>query len=327
MALTVELDDTILLALRGSDTYFLPKYPGSYVAVQNPWKQPVELRNGERVLHLAHDSWLVAPANVTNPSLVSSYTPQQWTDLRAGREPNLTIAENININSFTAPPSPYMNTEPASPGYGLAIGALVTSFFASLIGLILGIVALNTIRKNNGRGRGIAVAAIAVSSVFTFFGSLMVLSGIASLSNFENSGSKYSYVEPTVVPRWWDASNEKILGILNNVQPGFKLLEKDDECSYELVIASYSNTPDEPIEDLNALATEYLTILGEHYPDNRATLSVETDIADNKFYTVSVSSWSSKNSEENIPAVYITVKRDSTMATLNAVCLDESTDR
>lgn len=49
---------------------------------------------------------------------------------------------------------------------GLAIAALVLSFFVPFIALILGIVALSSIKKNGENGKGLAIAAIVLSSIF-----------------------------------------------------------------------------------------------------------------------------------------------------------------
>ena len=72
---------------------------------------------------------------------------------------------------------------------GMAIGALVTSFFIPLIGLILGIVARNEIKNSNGRksGDGMANAAIILSSIF------MVIYFIVIVTAYSTAYNAYNY--------------------------------------------------------------------------------------------------------------------------------------
>jgi hypothetical protein len=56
-----------------------------------------------------------------------------------------------------------------APFSGLAIAAFVVAFFFSLLGLILGIVALVRIGRTGMRGRGLALAAVILGAVFLIF--------------------------------------------------------------------------------------------------------------------------------------------------------------
>lgn len=60
---------------------------------------------------------------------------------------------------------------------GLAVAALVLSFFIPIVGLILGIVALSSIKKNGDSGKGLATAAIILSSIFMIL-SLAILGSV-----------------------------------------------------------------------------------------------------------------------------------------------------
>ena len=51
---------------------------------------------------------------------------------------------------------------------GLAIAALVCGFFCGILGIILGIVALNQINKTNEGGKGLAIAGIVIGAVGIF---------------------------------------------------------------------------------------------------------------------------------------------------------------
>ena len=52
---------------------------------------------------------------------------------------------------------------------GLAIAALVCSFFCGILGIILGIVAIGQINKTNEGGKGLAIAGIAIGAVSILF--------------------------------------------------------------------------------------------------------------------------------------------------------------
>ncbi|WP_157803730.1 DUF4190 domain-containing protein [Luteimicrobium subarcticum] len=76
---------------------------------------------------------------------------------------------------------------PAARTSGLAIaslavslGGIVTCGAASIVGLILGIVALNDIKKNGTRGKGLAIAGIVVGAVLTVLFVLFLVLGILS---------------------------------------------------------------------------------------------------------------------------------------------------
>ncbi len=57
---------------------------------------------------------------------------------------------------------------------GLAIAGFVLSFFISLVGLVLSIIALNQINKSNGmqKGKGLAIAGIIIGALGMVFGAL-----------------------------------------------------------------------------------------------------------------------------------------------------------
>lgn len=64
---------------------------------------------------------------------------------------------------------------------GLAIAGFISSFFISLVGLILSIVGLNQIKKTNERGKGLAIAGIVISSakmVLTVLATIFIIIAI-----------------------------------------------------------------------------------------------------------------------------------------------------
>lgn len=77
----------------------------------------------------------------------------------------------------------------APPVSGLAIAAIITVFFSSLIGLILGYVAKKDIDNSNGTkgGRGMANAAIALGWIFTILGVVIAVIWIAYLASMSSS--------------------------------------------------------------------------------------------------------------------------------------------
>ena len=59
-----------------------------------------------------------------------------------------------------------MSTTPAAEKTnGIAIAALISSFFVSVLGIILGFVALSQIKKSGENGRGLALAGIIIGFV------------------------------------------------------------------------------------------------------------------------------------------------------------------
>ena len=60
--------------------------------------------------------------------------------------------------------NPYMNSS-SNDWNALAIAGFVLSFFSTLIGLILSIIAYKQIKESGERGKGLAVAGIVISSV------------------------------------------------------------------------------------------------------------------------------------------------------------------
>lgn len=92
--------------------------------------------------------------------------------------------------AYTQAPAGYGTYQ--APTSGLAIAALVVTFFAPLIGLILGYSARKDILISNGAkgGRGVANAAIALGWIFTLLGFVLLIVYIAYFASLSNS---YNY--------------------------------------------------------------------------------------------------------------------------------------
>lgn len=102
-------------------------------------------------------------------------------------------------------PTPTQNPAPAEPEQattkktsGLAIAALILAFFIPIVGFILGIVALSSIKKNKEGGHGIAIAAIIISvvimllSLLAIFGFVIAVNKAAKDSGVSVNGSSVS---------------------------------------------------------------------------------------------------------------------------------------
>jgi Domain of unknown function (DUF4190) len=70
---------------------------------------------------------------------------------------------------------------------GLAVAALVLAFFFPVVGFILGIVALSSIKKNNESGRGLAISAIVISVILTLVGLLTMLNFVLAINKAANT--------------------------------------------------------------------------------------------------------------------------------------------
>lgn len=80
----------------------------------------------------------------------------------------------------------------AAPASGMAIAAIITVFFSSLIGLILGYVAKKEIINSNGAkgGLGMAKAAIVLGWIFTILG---LVFAVIYFAYFASLASSYEY--------------------------------------------------------------------------------------------------------------------------------------
>lgn len=101
-----------------------------------------------------------------------------------------------NLNPQPLPPQqqpqyaqqPYA---PAQPGWNtMAIVAFIASFFISILGIILGFVALSQIKRTGEQGRGLALAAVIIGFVALAIGiivSIAVFAAIASSAVYYQS--------------------------------------------------------------------------------------------------------------------------------------------
>ena len=67
----------------------------------------------------------------------------------------------------------------------LAIIALVSSFFISLLGVILGHIALNQIKTTGEGGRGLAIAALIIGYVSMALAVVIIIGMLASVAAYQ----------------------------------------------------------------------------------------------------------------------------------------------
>ena len=72
------------------------------------------------------------------------------------------------------------STPQSSQTNGMAIAALITSFFVSILGIILGFVALNQIKTSGEQGRGLALAGIIIGFVAVGITVLIIIISVAA---------------------------------------------------------------------------------------------------------------------------------------------------
>ncbi|MGO4535248.1 DUF4190 domain-containing protein [Leifsonia sp. 2MCAF36] len=99
-----------------------------------------------------------------------------------------------NLNPQPLPPQQPQYAQPygapAQPGWNtMSIVAFIATFFISILGIILGFVALSQIKRTGEQGRGLALAAIIIGFVALALGIIVaIIIGVAAA----NAGITYS---------------------------------------------------------------------------------------------------------------------------------------
>ena len=68
----------------------------------------------------------------------------------------------------------------------LAIVALISSFFVSVVGIILGHVALNQIKTTGEGGRGMAIAALVIGYAAVAITAIVIIAGVAAAAAYQS---------------------------------------------------------------------------------------------------------------------------------------------
>ncbi len=112
-----------------------------------------------------------APVPMAPPT--QQFYPQQMVPQSYGQPQPYPQQFPVQQNPYGYPPqptAPYPTTmrEPSGKSYhSLALTAFICSFFIAIVGLILGIVALNGMKESgNTEGKGLATAAVCISAVW-----------------------------------------------------------------------------------------------------------------------------------------------------------------
>jgi uncharacterized membrane protein len=95
-----------------------------------------------------------------------------------------------NLNPQPLPPQQPQYGQPGAPADSrwntLAIVAFIVTFFINIVGIILGFIALNQIKRTGEKGRGLALAAIIIG-----FASI-VLGIIITIVVFSTAGAMHT---------------------------------------------------------------------------------------------------------------------------------------
>jgi hypothetical protein len=110
------------------------------------------------------------------------------------------VAPQAAASTAATPPSPTPASATGKPKTnGLAIAAIILAFLFPIVGLILGIVALAQIKKNNEGGKGLAIASIIISIVITLVGIMAIFAAFFAAANLaKQSGVNYDAGKGTV---------------------------------------------------------------------------------------------------------------------------------
>lgn len=78
----------------------------------------------------------------------------------------------------------YTSAPAATRTNGLAIASLISSFFISLLGIILGHIALNQIKRTGEGGRGLAIAGLVIGYAGLVIGILVFITVISTAAMY-----------------------------------------------------------------------------------------------------------------------------------------------
>ena len=333
MSLVIQLDDAILKALKESPVFEIKGRYGTYVAVQNPWKEPVTLKKDDRTLADLKNAtdWLVAPANFFGMPIVEVFPETHWAETsrpfslnQSGLNPS---AEQGNMYSTGGAPAVYPKTG-AAEGTGPAVaGLILIAFaalpFASLVGSILSIFALSKARKtNNSTNRTLSIIGISINGALLILSILFyssLISGIFTTMSDQHTG--FHATTPNtknVVPAWWVNDNTKILFVADSAQPNFTNVTLDRYCNNPFLGANYSNMSTHVNSDaMPSLAEQYRSGLQKLYPNSYVRATQYKDYQGVSYYQVFSNQELVK---PGMPEVTVTIKPDSTRLYTRAAC-------
>ncbi len=134
----------------------------------------------------------------------------------------------------------------------LAIVSLILSFIFPLIALVLGIVSLSQIKKDNSEGRGLAIAAIIISVIRIILG-VMFLILFGSLAYF-GASSSYHHTEKCMMPTGVRCNSHSISSSADRIY-----LALENRLGHDVIVTSVNATP--RLEGTGACETSGITEL------------------------------------------------------------------
>lgn len=92
----------------------------------------------------------------------------------------------MNPTNPVNPANPYATVNPyAAQRYNsFAVGGFVASFFVSIVGIVLSVIGLSEIKKQGGKGRGLAIAGIVIGAVKIVADIILIIALIIGISSW-----------------------------------------------------------------------------------------------------------------------------------------------
>ncbi|WP_426624143.1 DUF4190 domain-containing protein [Leifsonia sp. McL0607] len=96
-----------------------------------------------------------------------------------------------NLNPQPQPPQYGVYQQPQAAGYNtMSIVAFILAFFVSIVGIILGFVALSQIKRTGEQGRGLALAAVIIGFVEVVIGILIFIFVLIAIAIAASHGNR-----------------------------------------------------------------------------------------------------------------------------------------
>jgi hypothetical protein len=127
---------------------------------------------------------------------------------------------------------------------GLAIAGFVLSFFSTVIGLILSIIALVQVKKTGEKGKGLAIAGIIISSVMTVVGVVIAILITTAAVNIASQTQLYNNAISEV--------NESVYSYNRLVDLEVNAVDKTDQAAFQAAAANDAAKMREVVGDIRA---------------------------------------------------------------------------
>lgn len=345
MAIQVQLTDKVLQALQQSPVFEIQGLYGNYVAVQNPWKEPVTLtHNGMTLATLSSaDDWLAAPDKFYGIPQIYTFSTSEWDSRAKAFDPagvnwNAVSPQN-SYETAQAPSSPYsqVTKTPLSYQYEynrqfgageggvvLGIAGIIGAFFFPIVGLVLSIIGLRRASKDPAqKGKVLNIIGIIASSVVMMFYALFFIGIFTSLNNYGSGSYSSEYTPNEEIPAYWAGANEKIYGIASSHHDDLDSGNDAKVCSYGGISSHYYSS-DVPTteEGRKELAAMYLDELKEAFPGQPVSYEERTRNASYASFTVTIATdYRLDEKERTGPSVDVMIEDDYASISVYTDCL------